>query len=146
MFSITPIGSCRITTPLRRGQSMFGTKLNLDRCYGYCHSPAEAVQMAEFMLGNATIPEHIWPLVSRAHDHHEISNARHALSDLYVVELASAKEVTIDGISVQLNYLKSEFSDFFENADRAVAFWSLAETGDENAIADFLQHEWSETE
>ena len=40
MFTVTPIGSCRITTPLKMGQARHGLNLNLARNYGYCHSPA----------------------------------------------------------------------------------------------------------
>ncbi|MGB5557271.1 MAG: hypothetical protein WBN04_04570, partial [Paracoccaceae bacterium] len=145
MFSITPIGSCRITTPLRRGQPIHGFQLNLDRCYGYCHSPAEAVQMARFIQGSATISKEVWPLVSRAHDLHEISASTHVSSELYVVELSSAKEVTIDGISVQLNYLKSAYSDFFANPERCNVFWALAKAGDSDELMGFLDHEWSAT-
>ncbi|WP_299192372.1 hypothetical protein [uncultured Litoreibacter sp.] len=146
MFTTTPIGSCRITTPLRRGQSTHGFHLNMERCYGYCHSPAEAVQMARFMRGEADIPHDVWPLVSRKHDLNTLSARRHAMSDLYVVELASAKEVTIDGVSVQLNYLNATFADFFADRDRAQAFWALTEAGNDADIAAFLDTNWSDTD
>ena len=145
MFSVTPIGSCRITTPLKRGKERFGFRLNMDKCYGYCHSPAEAVQMARFMLGQITIPSDVWPLVSRAHDLHTLQSSIHALSDLYVVELASAKEVTIDGVSVQLNYLNSTYADFFANKERAFAFWEIAEVGSQDQMQRFLADAWSST-
>ena len=106
MFTISPIGSCRITTPLKNGQARHGFSLNLDRCYGYCHSPSEAVQLARFMRHEVELPADVWPLISRSHRLDTISAQRHDLSHLYVVELASAKEITIDGVSVQLNYLK----------------------------------------
>ncbi|SHF42967.1 hypothetical protein SAMN05444273_10620 [Litoreibacter ascidiaceicola] len=145
MFTITPIGSCRITTPLRRGQSVHGFNLNMERCYGYCHSPAEAVQMARFMQGVADIPHDIWPLVSRAHDLNVVSANTHDASDLYVVELASAKEVTVDGVSIQLNYLNATFAEFFADTTRAQSFWALAESGDTAAQRAFLDHHWAAT-
>lgn len=145
MFTITPIGSCRITTPLKRGQARHGFALNMDKCYGYCHSPAEAVQMAQFMLGQIDIPADIWPLVSRAHDHNDISAASHTPSDLYVIELASAKEVTIDGVSIQLNYLNATYADFFADKDRARAFWEIVETGSTADKSAFLTAHWSGT-
>ncbi len=146
MFKITPIGSCRVTGPLRRGQSGHGFHLNLDRCYGYCHSPAEAVQLARFMQGDLSIPEDVWPLVSRSHDLRVISATEHFSSDLYVVELASAKEVTINGVSIQLNYLNSVYSDFFTDVGRATAFWNRAQHGDETDMRAFLDQHWSDTE
>ena len=145
MFAITPIGSCRITTPLKRGQEKFGFHLNMDRCYGYCHSPAEAVQMARFMLGEISIPADVWPLVSRSHTLSAAEATFHSLSNLYVVELASAKEVTVDGVSVQLNYLNSAFSAFFADKTRAQVFWDLAENGSDDKKAQFLAAEWSAT-
>jgi hypothetical protein len=145
MFNVTPIGSCRITTPLRLGQSDFGIGLNRGRCYGYCHSPAEAVQLARFMRGEATIPHDVWPLISRSHDLDTISAQEHVVSDLYVVELASAKELTIDGVSIQLNYLKLAYGDFFADVDRTQRFWALAEGNDSKAKLAFLDREWSAT-
>ena len=145
MFNVTPIGSCRITTPLRHGRAAYGINLNLARCYGYCHSPAEAVQLARFMQGEVNIPPEAWPLVSRSHQLDEISAQDHAASDLYVIELASAKELTFDGVSIQLNYLNSTYRDFFAEPERAQQFWTHAETGDHDAMTAFLDQEWSLT-
>ena len=146
MFKVTPIGSCRITAPLRYGQSDYGIQLNQNRCYGYCHSPAEALQMARFLQGNADIHDGIWPLISRSHDLTEISADTHTPSDLYVIELASAKEVTIDGISIQLNYLNAAYSDFFSDTKRARTFWACAEQGSEPDMFEFLNQTWSDTD
>lgn len=145
MFNVTPIGSCRITTPLRHGRAAYGINLNLARCYGYCHSPAEAVQLVRFMQGGLSIPPEAWPLVSRSHQLDEISAQDHAASDLYVIELASAKELTLDGVSIQLNYLNSTYKDFFAEPERAQHFWTLTEADDEDAMVVFLEQEWSLT-
>ena len=146
MFKVTPIGSCRITAPLRFGHTDYGIELNQDRCYGYCHSPAEAVQMARFMQGQSRINGDVWPLISRSHDLNEISALRHEDSDLYVIELASAKEVTIDGVSIQLNYLNSVYSKFFSDPARAQEFWACAEQDDPAVMARFLENAWSDSE
>lgn len=140
MFTITPIGSCRIATPLRLGQEAHGIRMNLARCYGYCHSPAEAVQMARFLRGEITIPEDVWPLVSRSHQLSVLERQTHEPSDLYVIELASAKQLTIDGVSIQLNYLRSNFPEFFSDPERAQDFWEQAQDGD---TAAFLDRHWS---
>jgi hypothetical protein len=117
----------------------------MERCYGYCHSPAEAVQMARFMHGTADIPKELWSLVSRKHELSAMSANSHVASDLYVVELASAKEVTIDGVSIQLNYLNATFSDFFADTKRAQSFWALAEAGETAEMLAFLDHHWAAT-
>jgi len=134
MFSIAPIGSCRISTPLRLGQEDYGYALNKSRNYGYCHSPAEAVQMARFMLGKSKFPKELWPLIARGVDYDTTHRAKHAKADLYIVELSSAKEITIDGICVQLNYLTAAYRSFFENSARARHFWEHAAEGDQIAI------------
>lgn len=36
--TITPIGSCRITNPLREAAHRFDFTLNMDGVYGYTHS------------------------------------------------------------------------------------------------------------
>lgn len=146
MFTVTPIGSCRIATPLRLGQSTRGIRLNLNRSYGYCHSPAEAVQLARFLRGEVTIAADVWPLVSRSHRLETLSSETHVPSDLYVIELASAKELTIDGVSVQLNYLKSTYPDFFADPDRMQGFWDAAQTGDRARTTAFLDKAWSATD
>ncbi|SNS46848.1 hypothetical protein [Antarctobacter heliothermus] len=146
MFTVTPIGSCRIATPLRLGQSTRGIRLNLNRSYGYCHSPAEAVQLARFLRGEMTISADVWPLVSRSHQLATLSSEIHVPSGLYVIELASAKELTIDGVSIQLNYLKSTYPDFFADPDRMQAFWDAAQTGDRARTTAFLDKAWSATD
>lgn len=144
MFKATPIGSCRIAGPLRYGETSYGIRLNHARCYGYCHSPAEAVQMVEFMQGASNFSEEVWPLVSRAHELDTVSGLKHDTSDLYVIELASAKEVTLNGVSIQLNYLNSFYSDFFADKKRAQDFWALAQDSDPNAMRAFFDQKWAD--
>ncbi len=101
--------------------------------------------MARFMQGQVDIPLDIWPLVSRKHDLAVLSGSQHTTSDLYVIELASAKQITIDGVSIQLNYLNATYTEFFAERRRARSFWTLAEAGDADAIAAFLQETWTAT-
>jgi len=133
-FSIAPIGSCRITAPLRLAQSELGITLNKTRNYGYCHSPAEAVQMVKFMRGELDLPRRLWPLIARGVDFDATMQSTHTKADLYVIELSSAKEITIDGVCVQLNYLTAAYRSFFESAARARHFWDHAAAGDQAAI------------
>lgn len=138
-FNVAPIGSCRVTAPLRLAQSDYGFDLNKTRNYGYCHSPAEAVQQVRFMQGQLALPQELWPLIARGVDYNATQKAIHRTADLYVVELSSSKEITIDGICVQLNYLTAQFSSFFENNGRARHFWDHAAAGDQDAIDANLQ-------
>ncbi len=55
-FTIAPIGTCRIHTPLRDGVGRYPLKLQLGRNYGFVHTSAEALQQARFMYGERDIP------------------------------------------------------------------------------------------
>lgn len=141
-FKVSAIGSCRITTPLRDGQDQFGYELNTARCYGYCHSPAEAVQMARFMQGDLVIPEYLWPVLGRGRDYTEMHQQSSVDSDLYVIEISSAKQITAHGFSLQLNYLHAAYRDFFSDAHRAYAYWAATRDGSQ---AQFVKENWSST-
>ena len=138
MFRVTPIGSCRIAGPLQRAQDRLGIATNKGRVYGYCHSSGEAVQMARFLRGEFRPDAATWPFMSRGTQLAAISAQNHAPSDLYVIELSSAKRLTIDGVFVQLNYVTNAFADFFADDNRARAFWIRVEDGDQAAIDRFL--------
>ena len=138
MLRVTPIGSCRIAGPLNRAQDRFGIATNKRRVYGYCHASGEAVQMVRFLQGDFDPDPAVWPLISRGTSLIAIAAQTHDPSDLYLIELSSAKRLTIDGVFVQLNYVTNAFANFFADDDRARAFWIRAEDGDQAAIDRFL--------
>ncbi len=134
---ITAIGSCRITNPLRQADQAGLIEFNPSRVYGYTHSSAEAVQQARFLLGDLDIPELARPLV--------MPNAQEAIdlqpvirSDVYLVELASAKEARLGETLVQWNYVCRHFADFLSDRPRAQAFWRLARGDREDEKRAFL--------
>jgi hypothetical protein len=133
-FTITPIGSCRIATPLRMAQQRHNITVNRARSYGFCHTAAEAVQQAAFLSGAFAPPAALWPLLAREADQTAMTGAVHIPSDLYLVEISSAKQIMIDGISVQLNYLNSHFSTFFGDEGTAREFWARARQGQQARI------------
>jgi tetratricopeptide (TPR) repeat protein len=145
MFKITPIGSCRIATPLRLSRDAFGFQLNMDRVYGYTHSSAEAVQLMRYLRGEFAVDPMIEPLLSRRGFAEQRVPDRHETSDLYVIELSSAKLLRIGDTCIQLNYLNSEFAAFFAGKDRAARFWDGCEAGDQPMIDALLASEWSAT-
>ena len=116
---ITAIGSCRIAGPLRRSQINSGSLYNRSGVYGYCHTSAEAVQMARHLVGEKAIPQGIWPLVSKS----ECRPDPHDPSDAYVVEISSAKSITLDGSPIQLNYLAGAYPAIFEDREVARQYW-----------------------
>ena len=145
LLQITPIGSCRIVTPLNLTAETFGFCVNRSRTYGFVHSSAEAVQMVRVMLGEIEPPVALWPYIGRGADREGTLATPHIASDLYVVEICSAKQVSIDGFYVQINYLYSAFRGFFSDTRRARGFWENAARQDQNEIDAFLRENWSQT-
>lgn len=141
MFRITPIGSCRIATPLRLARDRYGFALNQDRVYGYTHSSAEAVQLMRYLKGEVVVDPLIEALVSRRGLTE--CGSDHEVSDLYVVEISSAKLLQVGETCIQINYLVSEYADFFADRARSGRFWDLADAGDQVATDAFLQGAWA---
>ena len=138
-FQVTAIGSCRIAGPLRQATAADGFSLNQSGVHGYCHSSAEALQQVKVLLGETVIPSEIAPLVAPSAQR----GANHDPSDLYFVEICSAKLLSTHGYAVQLNYLTRHFADFFASRERARTFWRLSLADDRRAIGEFLDGEES---
>lgn len=94
--------------------------------------------MVRFLQGQFEPDSDAWPLISRSGSFAEMSAQDHRPSDLYLVELSSAKRLTLGGAFVQLNYVTNAFAHFFADQDRSRAFWAQAETGNQAAIDRFL--------
>jgi len=125
-FTIAPIGTCRIHTPLRDAAARYPITLQLGRNYGFVHTSAEALQQARFMLGECEIPADVQRLIFRPSIGGKARSAAHRPADLYMVEVSSRKLLTLDGHPIQSNYLTRHFSEFFAERGRARMFWSLA--------------------
>ncbi len=134
MFSIAPIGSCRIATPLRLARSRYGFALNRTRSLGFTHSSAEAVQAMRLLHEDLTIPEPLWPLVARDVDRDATLATPHEPADLYIVEISSAKRITLDGLCLQHNYFSHAFKDMLASPCGGRGFWDRAASGDQAAI------------
>ena len=113
MFSITPIGSCRIASPLKLCEDIYGYRTNRSRSYGFSHSSAEVVQQLRFMAGEVVPPKDVWRFIARGVDREDMLARDHTPSDLYVIEISSAKQISLDGWLIQLNYLVNQMQDFF---------------------------------
>lgn len=136
---ITAIGSCRISTPLKTAPSSYPVLNNAGRVYGYTHTSAEALQQVRFLQGEFTPPVEIAPLLMPNTDFETIVDAHHPTSDIYFVELSSAKELRISDTLVQLNYVTRYFADFFADQARARSFWQLSDGKHEADKLAFLE-------
>lgn len=124
---ITAIGSCRISTPFKAAPLTHPVVNNTARIYGYAHTSAEALQQIRFLQGEFTPPAEILPLLTPSVDMEALSATEHPISDIYFIELSSAKELRIADTQVQLNYATRHFADFFADKHRARDFWRLAD-------------------
>ncbi|WP_241052218.1 hypothetical protein [Achromobacter xylosoxidans] len=125
-FTIAPIGTCRIHTPLRDAVARYPIKQQLGRNYGFVHTSAEALQQARFMFGQAEIPTDVQRVIFRPSNGEQARRGTHKPADLYMVELSSRKLLTVAGYPIQSNYLVRYFSEFFADRARTRAFWSQA--------------------
>ena len=142
--TITPIGSCRITNPLREAAHRFDFTLNMDGVYGYTHSSAEALQQLKYFQGEFAPSEFLRPILcGQAVKVKSELGLRSKKSDLYLVELSAAKVLFVGSEYVQSNYVSVFFADFFSDAVRARKFWSLSKMdGDKGKEKeDFLKSE-----
>ncbi|GMM85650.1 hypothetical protein [Pseudoalteromonas sp. MTN2-4] len=146
MFNISPIGSCRINTPLRITQETYGFTVCKSRSYGFTHTSAEAVQQARFMLGLYEPQPQAWPLIARGRDSEELISSPYTDSDLYVIEISSLKKLTLGDDCIQLNYLSNEFKAFFSDKERSKAYWKVVSNSDQKVVDDFLAEHWDETD
>ncbi|MGB3275149.1 MAG: hypothetical protein WBA82_03060 [Castellaniella sp.] len=125
-FTIAPIGTCRIHTPLRDAVGRYPIKLQLGRNYGFVHTAAEALQQARFMFSQTDIPADVQRLIFRPSNGEQARRGTHTPADMYMIELSSRKLLTIDGFPIQSNYLVRYFSEFFADRTRTRQFWSMA--------------------
>lgn len=144
-FTITPLGSCRIASPSRAGMETHGIAVIRPRSYGFTHSSAEAVQQARFMVEGNSIPPDLWPLIGRDNDYDKVHNTAFRPADIYLVEISSAKMLTLDNHLIQLNYTQHHFRHFFSDAGRRTRYWDLVAQGDSGELDKLLAAEWSGT-
>ena len=125
-FLVTALGSCRVASPLRRADTNAPFRLNQSGVYGYCHSSAEVLQQLQVMQGHRVLPDSLYPLVAPSVDDQRRACMFHKPSDLYFIELCSAKVLRVGEHVVQLNYMTRAYEDFFSDRDRARQFWRHA--------------------
>lgn len=145
MFNITPIGSCRIYGPLREFGEPLGFRLNAKRIFGLMHSSDEAVQQMHAFKSDFSCEEDLWPLIAKGKDYDHFQREVHEKSDLYIIELSSAKVLKIGHKVLQLNYLNNHFSAFFSDSRRAIAYTQSCMKNDPAGVAAFLEENWSST-
>ena len=141
MIRITPIGTCRIHTPLSRAVARYPIELDLRRNYGFVHTSDEALQQLRFLQGEKRFRPDVIPLVFRPGDADETSRQVWEPSDLHVVEISSAKQVLSGDNAVQINYLYRHFGDFFGSNERSRQFWNLVRGGHRRELIDFLEQQ-----
>lgn len=138
MFTLTPIGSCRIVSPVKRAQPYFNFQANFKKVYGFTHTSSEALQQIRFILDLIDIPEKVQPFIFRPAVSYS-KNDLHSLSDFYIVEISSQKKIMAYGFCLQINYLTRHFYEFFSQPERARVYWSLATLGNQHKLLAYLK-------
>ncbi|MHA7821020.1 MAG: hypothetical protein ACX930_15345 [Erythrobacter sp.] len=141
MSVICPIGTCRINNPLRRARPTHDFALEKSRNYGFTHTAHEALQQLRFMLGEIDIPERSRQVSFRHGRGGELAETMETQPDYYLVEISSAKNITLDGYAVQINYFYRRFEDLFSDAGRRQRFSQLAAGERREGL-----HEWLEAQ
>jgi tetratricopeptide (TPR) repeat protein len=138
---ITPIGTCRIHSPLRRAAARYPIEIDLRRNYGFVHTSEEALQQIEFLLGEKDFAPAVAPLIMRDGKDGDYYNQTWEPADLHLVEISSAKSITCGGEAVQSNYLYRHFADFFANSLRARTYWNLVKKGHRGRLSAYLREQ-----
>lgn len=138
-ISITPVGTCRINSPLRRGSARYPIRLDLQRIYGFVHTSEEALQQLRYRRGERDFPAEAWPILFRPGTNPTTQPPQEQQADLTIIEISSAKSLKVGDVAVQSNYLLRYFADFFARPERARKYWDLASGGNDAAFHGFLK-------
>lgn len=141
-FSILPVGTCRINTPLKRAAARYPVRVDLRRIYGFVHTSDEALQQLQYRFGSRSFPAEVLPILFRPGDAPDAQPPVADAGDLAVIEISSIKSCRAGDIAVQSNYLTRHFADFFGPARRVrrvQAYWDMARTGQRARLRAFLQ-------
>ncbi len=140
-ISITPVGTCRINTPLRRGSARYPIRLDLQRIYGFVHTSEEALQQLTYRRGECVFPSEVLPILFRSSIAPGNEPPQDKPADLTIIEISSTKSLKIGDVAVQSNYLIRYFADFFAARGRAKRYWELASSGDIAGLQAYLEGE-----
>ncbi len=138
-FKTTAIGSCRVVGPLRYLEAAKKLKLDQSGVYGYSHSSGEVRLHLSHVLEATQPPKHLMPVLAPTAATTTQSSKNRQPVDFFVFEFSSAKEISIDGHPVQLNYFNRHFKTFLSDVDRARAFWTHAKRRKPTQMHDFLK-------
>lgn len=139
MTIICPIGTCRIHTPLRRARNTHDIQWEKSRNYGFTHTAHEALQQLRFILGEIDIPERARKLAFRHGHGGELADEMELQPDHYLIEISSAKNITLDGFAIQVNYFYRQFDDLFSEYDRRQQFSKLAADETRDGLYEWLE-------
>ena len=140
-ITITPIGTCRINTPLKRGAGRYPISLDYKRTYGFVHTSNEVVQQLLYRKGERTFPAEVLPILFRPGLECDAQPVQDKPADVTIVEISSNKSYLVGDVAVQCNYLVQHFADFFASPGRTRKYWDLARAGDQAALRTFLERD-----
>jgi tetratricopeptide (TPR) repeat protein len=140
-FRITPFGTCRVHTPLRRSTARYPIEVDARRNYGFVHTSDEALQLVRFLQCEKQFNKEVAPLVARGGNLEQYEAEQWQPSDLHIVEISSSKRITCGSDSVQANYVNHYFADFFASKERSRTFWTLVKRAHRQDLIDYLERQ-----
>jgi tetratricopeptide (TPR) repeat protein len=132
--NISTLGTCRIFDPVRSTARNYARMLSINNTnvYGYTHSAAEALQLLNYLNGQA-LPRSLARYFSvKGELDHRLPRE---VTDLYIVEISSLREIVLDGIYLQKNYIDRVFKD---RRNLSEIFWSNPRREDKSVRKNLL--------
>lgn len=103
----TTIGTCRVAEPLGAAVQTRPLRRNSTNIYGFIHTAREALQQIDFLDGRE-IPAELGRFLSQDG---VLMRSPRPRTDVFVVEISSAKEIVFDEWLLQINHLEKNFRD-----------------------------------
>lgn len=95
--------------------------------------------MARFLHKEYVPARQILPMLMPSRSFDNLNHTEHPASDLYIVEISSAREIKVGADCIQVNYINRHYWDFFSDRKLARQYWSLSSKNDRDGMAVLLE-------
>lgn len=95
--------------------------------------------MARFLHKEYVPARQVLPMLMPSQSFDNLNQTEHLASDLYIVEISSAREIKVGTDCIQVNYINRHYWDFFSDRKLARQYWSLSSKNDRDGMAVLLE-------
>jgi len=120
--TVSVIGSCRVHVPMRHAQESGLVRLHNYGFESYSHSPSEVLQKLRAAHHRVQFPSHLRILINgteRDGDKILVKRGDYRETSVFLIEISSSRHITIDGFSIQQNFL----IEYFVRPNRLEDWW-----------------------